>query len=129
MARFCKTRFPPRISPKLRASSSSRPRLPGGFVRLSRCRCSKGRISRLGRWISGKESGIGYDLHKLKGCSKTVAGDPAEPALKIHRCEYDHQNGTGQREGARHSTEQEHACSRYDSSNTKRPGRESLHEF
>src|SRR5262245_9078643 len=90
MARLSRTSFVElRIRPNWRASSSSRPRLPGGLVRLSRCFCSCGRSARSGRSILGEENGIGCNLHELKRCSETVAGDAAKPPAEIHRCEKD----------------------------------------
>ena len=76
-------------------------------MRLSRCFCSKGRMALSGRWISGKESGISCDLHKLKCCSKTIARDASKSSSKVHGSEGDDCNREGKGQTALYSAQQD----------------------
>src|SRR5262249_36305255 len=130
IARFSNLGFiEPRIRPKSRASSSRRPRLPGGFVRLSRCFCKSGRSSRLGRSMSGKESGIGCYLHKLKGCSKTIAGDASDAAPKVERSENYNRDAQSQGKQSLDSADHNRQGGRYDGCDNDGFCAEPFHEF
>src|SRR5215471_15746181 len=116
------------MTQRVLASSSSRPRLPGGFVRLSRRCCARSLTLRSGLWISGKKDGIGCYLHKLKCGSETISGDAsnAPPEIDRHQdCYHDCNDDGG---CAPHAAEHDRSSGREDCSRCDSFGRQALHE-
>src|SRR5215475_642945 len=130
MTRFFKTRSgDPRMTQTFLAISSRRPRLPGGFVRLSRRCCARSFTRRSGLSISGKENCISCYLHKLKCGSKTIPRDASNAPLEINRHQRCHDDAKDDGGAASHSTQHDRSSGCENRSGYDGFGREAFHEL
>src|SRR5215471_8519527 len=116
------------MTQRVLASSSSRPRLPGGFVRLSRRCCARSLTLRSGLWMSGKEDGIGRYLHKLKCGSETISGDASNAPPEINRHQDCHHGRNDDGGRAAQAAEHDRSSGRENCSRYYRFDRQTVHE-